>query len=68
MCSPVRDGEEVAADMLAPATKRLCSSVGTIVKRVAIEGNIGNLQIPSSSSSKYAPPPPPHVVCWWYVT
>ena len=33
----LRDGSE----MVEPATKRLCSTVASVVRRVAVEGNIG---------------------------
>ena len=33
----LRDG----AEMVEPAAKRLCSTVASVVRRVAVEGNIG---------------------------
>ena len=35
------DAERDGAEMVEPAAKRLCSTVASVVRRVAVEGNIG---------------------------
>ena len=35
------DAEIDGGEMVEPAAKRLCSTVASVVRRVAVEGNIG---------------------------